>query len=223
MGTLFNAGFSVNSFKKGLLLSVPIVLGYIPVAVAFGVSAVSVGLSRFETFLSSLLVYAGASQFAMISLIGVSHISAVIIPVLLNLRHLIYGSIISHRYNVRMPFVTAFGLTDEVFAVSSSILESESFLWGLELGAYLSWLFGTSIGIFGGEFLMSSFSLSDSLSFSLTVLFFILLLPAFRDGRKLSIVGGGLVALLFHYIGYTFLGILTAGLVIPLLTVKYRR
>ncbi|MCX8127345.1 MAG: AzlC family ABC transporter permease [Synergistetes bacterium] len=209
-------------FKKGLLCSIPIMLGYIPVAVTFGISATAVGLNKLEAILSSLLIFAGASQFAMISLIKHSFESAIIIPVLLNLRHLIYGCIISYRYDIKMPFLTAFGLTDEVFAVSANMSESEEFIWGLEVGAYVSWFLGTLIGVLGGELLLVKKDLANSLMFSLTILFFILLIPGFKDERKLSTLIGGVIALVFHCLGYTPLGVMCAGILTPFLVSKIK-
>jgi len=47
--------------KEGVRAALPIVLGYLPVGMAFGVLARKAGLSTFEVGLMSLLVYAGAS------------------------------------------------------------------------------------------------------------------------------------------------------------------
>lgn len=219
---MLGVGSSISDFRRGLICGIPVVLGYIPVAITFGVSAVAAGLSKIETVLSSLLIFAGASQFAMVSLIGGSPLSAIIVPVLLNLRHLIYGCIISYRYNVRIPFLTAFGLTDEVFALSANMVESEEFIWGLEVGAYLSWLLGTVVGALGGEILLVNRVLADSLLFSITVLFFILVVSAFEGDRRLSILIGGAIALVFHYLGYPFLGIILAGTLTPVLVLKLK-
>lgn len=219
---MLSVGSSTNRFKRGLVCSIPIVLGYIPVAVTFGVSATVAGLSKTEIILSSLLIFAGASQFAMVSLIEGPPLSAIVVPVLLNLRHLIYGCIISYRYNIKMPFLTAFGLTDEVFALSANMVESEEFIWGLELGAYLSWLLGTILGALGGELLLANKGLSDSLLFSLVVLFFILVVSAFEGDRRFSILIGGAIALAFHYFGYPFLGIIFAGTLTPLLVLRFK-
>ena len=58
-----------SSFAAGLITSIPIALGYLPIAFSFGVAATRAGLSGFEAFGLSLIVYAGASQFLAIALI----------------------------------------------------------------------------------------------------------------------------------------------------------
>lgn len=50
-----------HQFKAGAKAALPIVLGYLPVGMAFGILARKAGLTTFEVGLMSLLVYAGAS------------------------------------------------------------------------------------------------------------------------------------------------------------------
>ncbi len=73
-------------FKRGLIRSFPIAIGYLPVAITFGVSALALGFSKVEVFLISALIFAGASQFALISLLPYSVIDAVSVALILNLR-----------------------------------------------------------------------------------------------------------------------------------------
>jgi len=209
-------------FKKGLIASFPIVIGYIPVAITFGVTALALGFNEIETILMSALIFAGASQFALISLIPHSFVNAVVIPIILNLRHIVYGCIVSQRFEIRKPFITAFGLTDEVFATSLNAPNNEKFIWGLELGAYLSWVLGTTIGILGGAVLLSNETLTPSLVFALTALFLVLLIPNLKGYHTLSALIGGSIALLLHYFGYTSTGILLAGILSPIVVLKIK-
>ncbi len=209
-------------FKMGFSSSLPIALGYIPVAIAFGVSAVAMGFSPIEVVLASVLIFAGSSQFALISLLPSSPFSAVVIPLSLNLRHLVYGCIVSQRFNIRFPYLTAFGLTDEVFASLLKAPDDERFIWGMVLGAYISWVAGSLIGALGGDALLHYQSLSSSLLFSLTSLFFILLILNLGEGRWLSALIGGTIALFFHFFGHAHLGILLAGVLAPIVALKVK-
>ena len=208
-------------FKRGLINSVPIAMGYLPVAITFAISAMTKGFNEMETLLASALIFAGASQFALIALMSDSFISAVLIPIVLNLRHIIYGCIISQRFKIKIPFITAFGLTDEVFALSLNA-NNETFIWGLEVGAYLAWILGTLIGIAGGAILLSNGMLKPSLTFSLTALFLILLITNFKGYNALAAVVGGIIALLFHFMGCTSIGILLAGIVSPIVVSRVK-
>ena len=53
----------------GLGGSVSIAIGYVPMGFSFGVAAVQAGLSADLALLVSMTVYAGASQFLLISLL----------------------------------------------------------------------------------------------------------------------------------------------------------
>ena len=48
-------------FLAGLTASLPIALGYFPIAFSFGVAATRAGFSAVEAFALSLIIYAGAS------------------------------------------------------------------------------------------------------------------------------------------------------------------
>jgi len=203
-------------FREGLKSSVPIALGYFPIAVTFAISATSMGFSEIETILASMLIFAGASQFALIALISRSFFSAIVIPIVLNLRHAVYGCIVSRRVKMRRPIVTAFGLTDEVFALSLNA-NDESFIWGLEVGAYFAWVLGTLAGTIFGTLISCS-----SLSFSLTALFFILLIPYLKGLRAIAVIVGGITAVVFDAMGWTSIGILLAGILSPLIVARVR-
>ncbi len=201
--------------KKGLSASTPIAIGYLPVSITFGITALTLGFSKLEAILASALIFAGASQFALISLYSISFTEAVIIPVFLNLRHIVYSYVVSQRMNLKRPFLTSFGLTDEVFARFLSSPRNERFMWGLEIGSYLSWVAGTVVGVLFGSMLISTEIFTPSLVFSLTALFFVLLIANLQETNVLSAITGGSIALIFHFFGYTSAGILIAGIAAP--------
>jgi len=59
-----------HAWREGAKAAAPIVLGYLPVGVAFGVLARRAGVAPSEVGLMSLLVYAGSSQFIAVELIS---------------------------------------------------------------------------------------------------------------------------------------------------------
>ena len=187
---------SVNGgrFTEGLRASVPVVVGYLPAAVAFGVAARGAGLGLFEAVVMSLIVYSGASQFALAGLVaaGASPLVMAGISLVLGLRHVLYGPALAPRLG-RMgtgrAATAAFGLTDEVFAVASVRLRERpaAFGWllGLEAGAYSSWVIGTCVGAFAGAAVIGALpSLAPALSFALPALFVVLLVSLMRTGGQ---------------------------------------
>lgn len=206
----------------GLQASVPVVLGYLPASVAFGVAGRGAGLNLPETLLMSLVVYSGASQFALAALIssGTSLLFAGISALLLSLRHLLYGLSLAPRIprlGLGKAAILAFGLTDEAFAVASSrIPQRGGFRWimGLEISIYVTWIFGTILGaITGMAILETAPSLAPALAFALPALFVALLVPVLR-GRKMILpaIFAGAIAIALHISGYGGWSVLAAGI-----------
>ncbi|HRL23076.1 AzlC family ABC transporter permease [Alcaligenes sp. SDU_A2] len=196
------------AYIRGLRDSASIALGYVPVAISFGLAAVHAGLSAWLAVLVSLVVYAGASQFILISLLaaGAAYPSILGIVVLMNLRHLFYGPALlgffSGPRTVRSLWLAP-GLTDEVFAASAGSLsrqppqEQESWYCGLQLGAYGAWVGGTAVGaFFAGDLLGQSPVLEKTLGFVLPALFFALLLEIRRSAPVAVMLGAALSAVL---------------------------
>jgi predicted branched-subunit amino acid permease len=96
---------SETTFLSGLLAGVPIVLGYFPIAFAFGVAATGHGLSGWEAFGLSLIVYAGAAQFLALALItsAAPVLVSAFTLVAMNLRHVLYGPALMKRAGLGPP------------------------------------------------------------------------------------------------------------------------
>ena len=78
-----------SDLLRGVRAGVPVAVGYVPMAVAFGVLAAQTGLSFSQAAAMSVFVYAGASQFAALGLLsaGASALSIVLATLVLNFRH----------------------------------------------------------------------------------------------------------------------------------------
>ncbi|NYT66290.1 AzlC family ABC transporter permease [Alcaligenaceae bacterium] len=181
----------MRAFLNGLLASLSIGAGYLPVAFSFGLSAMQAGLTPSTTLLTSIVVYAGASQFVLITLLasGAGLLTAVPTVILMNARHLFYGPALLGRFtsqtNKVSPPILAFGLTDEVFATALSKLNSipdadrEHWYVGLQLGAYSAWVLGTLLGTsLSDGFHNPPVFVREALAFVLPSLFFALLLES---------------------------------------------
>lgn len=175
-------------FLDGLTASLPIAMGYFPIAFSFGVAATRAGYSGVEAFAISLIIYAGASQFLALALLtsGAPVLVSAVTLIAMNLRHVLYGPALMRaagkEASTRQAWVWAFGLTDEVFGQALGALArgqrfSESYMFGLGIGAYASWLAGTAMGaVAGGGALEGWPAVSAGLGFMLPALFLALLL-----------------------------------------------
>lgn len=180
------------NLKEGIIAGMPVFIGYFPIAVTFGLLAVSVKISLTETFGFSAIVFAGASQFVGLNMIkaGIGAGEIVLTTFLLNFRHFLMSASIASRASFRktlLPFL-AFGITDETFSVASMEKGeiSESYILGLNFTAYSGWLAGTVAGYLAGDFLPSI--VQESISICLYAMFVAILIPAVRKSFRAGII-----------------------------------
>ena len=115
---------SIHMIRKGFATGFPIILGYLPVAITYGVLAKQAGMSLTELTLMSALVYAGASQFMAVNMfaVGTGALEIIIATFVLNFRHFVMSlSFMNQLKKIKLKWKIplAFGLTDESFAVSA--------------------------------------------------------------------------------------------------------
>lgn len=221
---------AIHGFFYGLKDSLSIALGYVPVAISFGLTAVHLDIPPYIAIVFSLLIYAGASQFLLIALIAqqTGLFSIVAIIWLINLRHLFYGPALmksAEPIDRKRPLALwAAGLTDEVFAAAigrfsqQAAQNKEGWYLGLQLGAYSAWVGGTAVGAyFGADWVGHSVVLDKSLGFVLPALFFALLLDIAKAVPRLIVFGATVstaVALLWlpNYVAI-MVGMLAGGVI----------
>lgn len=190
--------------KKGLLAGIPLVFGYLPVALAFGLLAKTVNVSLLDSCLFSLVVFAGASQFMALELVkaGISEWDIILATFLLNLRHLMMSAALAVSLKATkkhwLPFI-AFGITDESFAVASLTPGklSTSFLLALQGIAYTAWCGGTYIGYLLGAALPAA--VQSSLGVGLYAIFTAILAPEIKKSVNvlyLVIIAGSIYVLI---------------------------
>jgi len=174
--------------REGMVAGSPLILGYFPIAMAFGLLAKNTGLTITDTSATSLLVYAGASQFMFLDLLrtGVSAGSIILATFLLNLRHMMMSASLSVNLKKDtagfLPII-GFGITDETFSVLSFNRDKLSlpFILTVNLIAYGAWASGTAVGYMVGEVIPRA--LQDSLGLGLYAMFAALLFPSFKADR----------------------------------------
>lgn len=194
---------SLLTFGDGIKAGVPIAIGYIPIAIAFGLLAKASGAPNYIGLLMSFLVYAGASQFVGVNLLalGAAFSEIVLTTFILNLRHFLMSAAITQRIETttskKWLALLAFGLTDETFTVAALQKEKElsrHFVLGLNTMAFTAWNVGTWVGLFLASGLPESLKLS--MGIALYVMFIGLLIPSMKKSRPVLIVA--ITAMGFH-------------------------
>ncbi len=196
---------SMQKFKDGLVKAIPLYIGYFPTAVAFGLLSRNTGLSFKDTSLFSGLVFAGASQFMALEMIGLglSSINIIIATFLLNLRHIVMSASLSQDLkgvDKRFLPIIGFGITDESFSVISFNKDEISLPFILAINsAYISWLVGSMVGYVVGQIL--PVSLQASLGIGIYAMFAALIFPEFKRSRKIvsvAIISMAVYLVLFY-------------------------
>ncbi len=88
-----------KDFVEGAKAATPIILGYIPVGIAYGMLAKATGLTFFKALSFSLFVYTGAGQMAAVTMLAqnAAYVTIVFTVFILNLRHIIMSTCIMEK------------------------------------------------------------------------------------------------------------------------------
>lgn len=179
-----------NSFFKGIVDGLPICFGYISVAFAFGIFALSNGLSAFEAVLISMTNVTSAGQLAAVPIMmsGGTLFEMAVSQFVINLRYSLMSVSISQKISkhFKLPekLICAFVVTDEVFAVASSQKGGlgRGYMFGLILTPYFGWSVGTLLGAVAGNLLPAV--VISSLGIAIYGMFIAIVVPAAKEDRS---------------------------------------
>ncbi len=187
----------VTEFRYAFPKTVPVMVGYVVLGAAYGILMNVNGFGVWWTLAVSLLVYAGSLQYLGVTMLasGVHPLTALMMSVMLNARHLFYGLSMLGKYGeVRKgkPYLI-FGLTDETFSVVCHETPPEYldrdrvFLWITFLDQ-VYWVLGSVLGAMAGNFITFD---TTGLDFSLTALFVVIFVDQWKqkEGHVPAVIG----------------------------------
>lgn len=184
-----NERIKENTFLKGIVDGLPICLGYISVAFAFGIFSVSNGLTAAEAVLISMTNVTSAGQLAAVPImtLGGTLFEMALSQLVINLRYALMSVSLSQKLDSSVHladrFLIAFVNTDEVFAVASSKKEvGKTYMFGLILMPYLGWSLGTLIGAVAGSILPAA--AISALGIMIYGMFIAIVVPAAREDKN---------------------------------------
>lgn len=214
-----------EEFKEGIRDGIPICLGYISVSVAFGMTAVLSGIPVWAAVLISLTNVTSAGQFAGTNLLVAqgTYLELALTTLIINIRYFLMSLSVSQRVEQRMGIgkrlAVAFGITDEIFAVSMQRKKrlSASYMAGLILTPVLGWTGGTLIGATATSLMPPI--LSAALGIALYGMFIAIIIPPARVHK--SVLYAVLLAVVFSCLFYWMPGLkkLSGGWSIIIITV----
>ena len=201
------------------------------VGATFGVVARQAGLEPLEIVAMSLLVFAGASQFAMVQLfLQSAPIPIVVASVLfINLRHLLMATSLRAQLQ-RLPLVgrlvAAFFLTDESFAMATGHFRrggrSLAYYFVFAISLYVLWNLATLAGIVIGGAIGDPRRLGVDFAITATFIGIVVLAIRHRSDIVIALVAA-LVAGGLALAGASTIAVIAAGAIAPLIAVFARR
>lgn len=195
-----------NELKKAFKVSIPVMMGYLVLGFAFGLLLVSFNYSWYLAPLMSLFIYAGALQFVAINFFNVKagFVDIAIASWFINIRQSFYGLSLLKRFRDmgKAKIYLIFGLTDETYALLTSIKDDETLnkkWYYIFLTAFnqFYWFIGSTLGAIIGSNI--SFN-TAGLEFSLTALFVVLCIEQYKNLRNYVPFLIGAVASIFALI-----------------------
>jgi 4-azaleucine resistance transporter AzlC len=194
-----------SRFIRGTRLGLPILLGYMPVGMAFGILARTQGFDPLQAIVCSATAIAGAGQFIGLSLMsaGESVFGVIVATTVVNLRYVLFGATLSTHLSATPlagQAALAFSLTDETFAVNVDDhrrgLADAFSMAGVGAIAWLGWVLGTGIGATAANVIGDPYRFG--VAFAMPAMFVALLVAQAEDRRHVVMaIAAGVLAVIF--------------------------
>ncbi len=211
------------AFRRGALAALPFVLVIGPFGLLFGVVATDAGLTVFEALAFSVMVLAGAAQFAALQLAqdGAPLLIAILTAAAVNLRMAMYSaSLAPHLGPAKLwqRAVVSYCLVDQSYLIAATeyerapsrpLAEKLAFFFGSVLPLCPLWFGATWLGATFGKAIPPDYALD----FAVPVAFLAMIAPVLRTAAHYAaaVVSVG-VTLALWWMPYSS-GLLVAGLV----------
>jgi len=175
-----------ETIKKAFPITVPIMLGYIPLGIGFGLIIANAGYNALWAFFSSATIYTGTGQYMTANFLahGAGIFEIILVIVVMNSRMMFYGLSFIEKFNAMgwRKWYMIFSLTDETYAVLSTIkapdgINEKRFMFCIALMNQSYWILGSVIGAVFGAVLRIDITGVD---FIMTALFVVLCMEQWK-------------------------------------------
>lgn len=198
-----------QTFLYAFRRSIPIMLGFFPLGIAYGVLMESIGYNFLWSGFASVTVFAGALQFLMVDFFrgGTPLITVALLALLLNSRHIFYGLSFVEKFRSfgsGSRLFLIFTLSDESYSLhcahkpQQGVNEKWAHLFSAGFVVFY-WVLFTFMGGLVGQLITFD---TTGIDFSLTALFVVILIDQMRGAKTklpaaLAVVSGIVCILLF--------------------------
>jgi predicted branched-subunit amino acid permease len=192
-------------FKEGVRAVAPLLLGTIPFGLIVGVTIAGTEIDNLAGWATSVIIFAGAAQLALIELVDAGAIAIILIatPIVINLRMAMYSAALATHFRKLSPFDQLwlpYLLTDQTFVMSMAHFRPDedpvTIKWyyvGVGTTLWTTWLLATTVGVVVGAEVPPGWSLD----FTIALVFLALLARAIaaRPALLAAAVGGAVAVL----------------------------
>ena len=195
-----------KTFLRGMIDILPLIIPVIPFGIIFGAIGIELGFGPYLTYATSIIIFSGASQIAILQLLsaGASSLVAVTSSSVISTRHLLYGAVVSQHLNqlsIYWKIFLSYLLTDQAFAVSNEYFKKNTnnifkhyHLVGSGFTLWFIWQLTTVLGIFLGSIVPDELGLA----FTIPLTFLALLVNYLRNINHLVVITiSGISSLIF--------------------------
>ena len=162
----------------------------------FGVKAVNAGIPVWITILISVANVTSAGQFAGVAIMAAhgSYLEMAMTTFIINVRYMLMSFSLSQKVDKKMTLrqrlMIGYGITDEIFAVSSMETEALSarFMYGLITGPVFGWTVGTAAGALASQIMPGA--LSAAMELGLYAMFIAIIIPPAKKSKAVLFVIG---------------------------------
>jgi len=169
-----------DAIKKAFPITIPILLGYVPLGIGFGLIMANAGYNALWAFFSSLTIYSGTGQYMSVNFLSSAApiLEVALIIIIMNSRMMFYGLSFLERFDgmgIRKWYMI-FSLTDETYAILCTAkapegIDEKKFMFCISLLNQSYWIIGGVIGALIGSVIRIDITGVD---FILTALFVVL-------------------------------------------------
>lgn len=200
---------SRRAFAAAFPATVPVLMGYLSIGIAFGLMLEAIGYNFIWAFFMSLTVYAGSGQYLGVSLLAASAAlgEVALMTLLINFRHLVYGLSMLEKFRgmgIRKLYMI-FSLTDETYALLASAqapvgVDPHNYYFSIAILDHCYWVVGSIIGGMLGAALPIN---TQGIDFAMTALFVVIAVDQWKSYKSHlpALIGAGAALLFLLLIG----------------------
>ena len=169
--------------------TIPVLLGYLFLGLAFGLLLQEAGYSFWWALLSSGIVYAGSIQFVLVEFLngGTGLLTVAVMTLLINSRHAFYGLSFVEKFRKMKTYpYMIFSLTDETYSLLCSLkvpegIDEKKAMFLIALFDQLYWVTGSVLGAALGQVLPFDMT---GIDFAMTALFVTIFVDQWREAKS---------------------------------------